>query len=89
MATSHTIPSKINTQAAVAVTATPAAAAPWETGEVPRGPSYLYITALLQAADVEIDGLTCSSVGPVGFSSPIQCTTFTPVNAGQVAYYEQ
>jgi len=58
-------------------------------GELPRRASYLYITALLSANDITIDGLDCTNIGPIGFSSPIQCTSFTPVAVGQVAYYEQ
>ena len=89
MATIHSIPSQLNTDATAPVTAAAAAAGSWESGELPRRASYLYITALLSANTVTIDGLVCSAVGPLGFSSPIQCTTFTPSAAGQVAYYEQ
>lgn len=89
MATIHSIPSQLNTDSTDPVTATPAATASWESGELPRRPSYLYITALLSANTITIDGIECTTVGPVGFSSPIQCTTFTPSAIGQVAYYEQ
>ena len=50
---------------------------------------HLYITAVLFKADIEIDGTAITDVGPVTFPSPIQCLTFTPSSAGQVAYFEQ
>ena len=48
----------------------------------------LYITAILIAGDVTVDGVTASSAGPVALPSPIICDSFTPAEAGQVAYYE-
>lgn len=50
---------------------------------------HLYITAVLFKADIEIDGRLIAEVGPVTFPSPIQCETFKPSSAGQVAYFEQ
>lgn len=50
---------------------------------------HIYITAVLFKGDIEIDGRVIVGVGPVTFPSPIQCETFTPSSAGQIAYFEQ
>ena len=73
MATSHTIPSKLVTDGS-AVTAS--------------SKKKLYITAILIAGDVIVDGVTSSAAGPVALPSPLICDTFTAAAAGQVAYYE-
>jgi len=77
MATPKEIPSKVNT-AGSTVTASPGNA--------------LFITALLvsDTLTVTIGGTStdCGSPGPVALPSPIQCSSFSPNVAGQVAYYE-
>jgi hypothetical protein len=51
--------------------------------------SKLFITALLKAGVLTIDGVgTISSLGPVNLSSPIICSSFTTTAAAQVTYYE-
>ena len=78
MATPKEIPSKVNSSTAKV--------------EASAGNS-LYIVGCLKANDltVVIKGVSinCGSVGPVAFASPIECDSFTPTSAGQVAYYEQ
>lgn len=73
MATTHTTPSTISL---AATTYTPTQ---------PRGK--IYITALLVAGDLVIDGVSVTAVGPLNLSSPIACDTFTTTLPEQVAYY--
>ena len=88
MATSHTIPSKLSGTGGETITATAASTTSWQSGGLPRKSQKLYITALLTDSDLDIDGVTVTSPGPVTLSSPIICTTFTTTDTGQVAYYE-
>ena len=74
MATPHTIPSIIVPNGS-AITA--------------ANGNKLYITAILIAGDVEIDGVTATGAGPIALPSPIICNSFTPAAGGQVAYFEK
>jgi hypothetical protein len=70
--TSKTIPSILNS-----TTSTTA-----ETGR------YLYITSILKSTSLSIDSSTASNVGPITFSSPIRCRTFSSTGSSEVAYYQ-
>ena len=78
MATPKEIPSKVNT-AGSRVTAS-------------AGNS-LYIIGCLKVGTLTIDisgsDISCGLVGPVAIPSPIECRSFIPAAAGQIAYYEQ
>ena len=78
MATPKEIPSKVNTLAARVTAA--------------AGNS-LYIVGCLKAGALTIDisgaDISCGAVGPVAIPSPIECRSFVPAAAGQIAYYEQ
>jgi hypothetical protein len=74
MATPKSIPSKINTTTAQVVA---------------DARNRLYITAILAAANLEIDGNTANGLGPIQLSSPIVCDSFNPSQAAQIAYYEK
>ena len=77
MATSNTIPSKLN--AVTSVTA-------GYNGEVQ---GKLYITAILKSTTLNVDsagGVAYST--PLTLVSPLRCSTFTATAAGDVAYYE-
>ena len=86
MATSKEITSLVNlTAAKVSATSDPQ-----------RGiRKYLYITSILIKNSLTVtlaDGSVVSfssDPGPVSLPSPIMCLSFTPAEAGQVAYYEQ
>jgi hypothetical protein len=78
MATPKEIPGKVNSAAAI-VTAS--------------GDNSLYIVGALKAGTLTVkigeDTIACGSVGPVGFPSPVVCSSFTPQHIGQIVYYEQ
>jgi hypothetical protein len=82
----RTIPSEINTSAAIA--GTPAASQPWEQGTLPRDTQYVYITAILKSTNITINTTALTSIGPVSFPSPIQCTGFAGATVGAVAYFK-
>ena len=50
---------------------------------------YFYITALLVADTLSIDGVAIGSPGPLSLSSPLKCRTFTTGANYQVAYFIQ
>lgn len=75
MSTSKTIPSQINTTGTVTAS------------NLHSKESFIYITAFLKSiSSITVDGVSLSTVGPVNFSSPILCKSFTCA-AGEVAYY--
>lgn len=75
MSTSQTIPSRINATATVTAQ------------NLHNKESHIYITAFLKnISTITVDGESLSSVGPISFSSPILCKSFTCA-VGEVAYY--
>lgn len=79
MATPKEIPSKLNSAASKTSPA--------------DSSNKLFITGLLKSGTLTVvikgSSISCGTVGPVAFSSPIECDSFTPASIGQVAYFEQ
>tara|TARA_B100000085_G_C18401479_1_gene454781 strand:- start:38 stop:286 length:249 start_codon:yes stop_codon:yes gene_type:complete len=55
----------------------------------PNADNRLYITSILKAEDLSIDGTDFGGLGPLELFSPIICDTFVPNSAGHVAYFQQ
>jgi len=54
----------------------------------PSADNRLYITSILKAESLSIDGTSIGSPGPLELYSPIICDSFTPNSAGHIAYFQ-
>tara|TARA_B100001939_G_scaffold221119_1_gene190292 strand:+ start:212 stop:460 length:249 start_codon:yes stop_codon:yes gene_type:complete len=55
----------------------------------PSADNRLYITSVLKAEPLSIDGSAVGSLGPLELYSPIICDSFVPNSAGHIAYFQQ
>jgi len=61
-----------------------------DTSEVsPSSGNRLYITSILKAENLIIDGTNFGPIGPIELFSPIVCDSFTPNSARHVSYFQQ
>ena len=54
----------------------------------PSADNRLYITSILKAEALSVDGTSIGSPGPMELYSPIICDSFTPNSAGHIAYFQ-
>ena len=84
------IPSKINTGSEIAPPTQSAGSGNYGLPSLPLNRDSVYITAILKATSFTAgEHGSLASVGPVPFSSPIQCTGVHGATAGTIAYYIQ